>query len=236
MTLATICNAALSSMAGFERPASFFGSTNPTAVQCVALLEEAGRSLERKHRWSALKKTHTFTTTATVDTYDLPSDFRAFANMSLWDRANERPLIGPAAGYEWQWLKSSIDAGAVIDRWFRVANGQLVIHPVPTVTGDTIAFDYYSKNWITKQLDGSYVAAFTADLDEPRLDDLLLQYDLKWRFLQAKGFPYEPEYKMWEDMLETLLADEGGKKVISLGGRRRADPLLGRIPDTGFGV
>ena len=35
---------------------------------------------------------------------------------------------------------------------------------------ETIAFDYYSKNWITKQADSSGIAEWSADNDTAKLD------------------------------------------------------------------
>jgi len=232
MTLATICTNALREMSGFEVPASFYDSQNLTARTCVALVQREGATLEIAHRWADLITTHTFTTTSGTDNYALPSDFRAFANLSQWDRTNGRQLSGPTSGMVWQWLKGDIAAGATIDRWFRIQGSRLYIHPSPTVTGDTIAFDYYSKAWITKQVDSSNVTAFTADADASRIDEALLTLGLKWRFLQAKGLPFEAEYREYEAIKEDLLADNGGKGMIRLG---PSGPVAGNLPDTGYG-
>lgn len=232
MALIDICTSALRAMGGVEVPASFVGNGNLTARQCVALVTEAGNSLERTNRWSALIGTYTFDTVADQASYDLPADFRAFANMSQWDRTNNRPLMGPTSGAVWQFLKSGIAQGATIDRWFRVQGGKLFLHPTPTADGDTIAFDYYSKNWIVKQSSAENVRTFTSDNDTVRLDEDLLTLDLKWRFLQAKGFPFEAEYKIFEATRDECLADDGGKGLINLG--RKYTQWSG-IPDTGFG-
>lgn len=233
MTLRTICEDALRELGGFEVPATFVGNGNLTARQCVALVQRAGRTLEREHRWVELIKTHTVETEADVASYDLPSDFRAFANVSWWDRTNSRRLVGPASAMEWQWLKGDIAAGATIDRWFRQQGTKFYIHPTPTVDGDTIAFDYYTKNWITTQSTGQGATSFSSDNDTVLLDETLLTLDLKWRFLQSKGMPFEPEYKEFESVKESLLADNGGKRKINLG-----PPTfeLTNLPDTGFGL
>lgn len=234
MTLATICTDALYEISGFEVPGTFYGNQNLTARTCVQLVTRAGRALERGYRWPELITTYTFTTVSGTASYALPSGFRAFANMSQWDRTNQRQLVGPASGAEWQWLKGSIGAGATIDRWFRIEGTSLVIHPTPTVTGDTIAFDYYSKNWIytASATTPANVEAWTHDNDTSRLDEDLLVLSLKWRFLQSKGMPFEPEYREYEQMLEEARADSGGKRRINLGpSRLRWDGL----PDTGYG-
>jgi hypothetical protein len=164
----------------------------------------------------------------------MPDGFRAFANMSQWDRTNNRPLRGPTPGFIWQFLKSGIANSGTIDRWFRMEGTQIVIHPTPTSSGDTIAFDYYSKNWITRQSDSSNVRVFYSDNDTCRIDEDLLTLDLKWRYLQAKGFPFEAEYQNWQSVLDDVRADDGGKGLIDLNGSMSSQPWPG-IPDTGFG-
>lgn len=233
MTLATICDNALRELSGFERPSTWFASTNLTAVNCVALANLEGRSLIRRHRLTSLITTGLISTVPGTASYALPSDFHAFAYMSHWDRTNSRRMMGPTGAATWQWLKGDIGAGATIDRWFRQQGGLLYIHPTPTETGDTIAFDYYSKNWIQKQSDSTTTDAWSSDLDTSLIDELVISLGLKWRFLQAKGMPYEPEYREYERVLEEYLSDDGGKGSIRFGGPSRVETGL---PDRGFGL
>lgn len=232
MALLDICTNALRAIGGVEVPASFVGNGNLTARQCLALIAEGGTSIERSNRWTALIDTYTFPTVAGQASYALPAGFRAFANMPQWDRTYNRPLMGPTPSLVWQFMKSGIGQGATIDRWFRIQGGKIYIHPTPEADGDTIAFDYYSKNWITRQSDGVPDSKFNSDNDMVRLEEDLLTADLKWRFLQAKGFPYEAEYKIFEATREDCLFDDGGKGRINLG--KRYEQWSG-IPDTGFG-
>lgn len=237
MSLLSICTNALSEIGGVEVPSTFFQSGNLTARQCVALVLRGGNDLERTNRFAALINTYTFLTVAGIATYDMPSDFRAFANMSQWDRTNNRPLIGPTPGFIWQFLKSGIAEGGTIDRWFRIQGTSIVLHPTPTASGQTIAFDYYSKNWITKQSDNTSVRAFFSDNDTCQIDEDLLTLDLKWRFLQAKGFPFEAEYQNWASVLEDIRSDDGGKGLVDLNRKliARSWSRWPGIPDTGFG-
>jgi hypothetical protein len=234
MSLLSICTAALEEIGGFEIPGSFYGNPNPTAKQCLRLVEREGSTLEKEHRWTALITSTTITTVSGTASYALSTyaaGFRAFANLSQWDRTNNMPLLGPASGADWQFLKSSVSSTTTINRWFRIAGTSIYIHPTPT-SADTLAFDYYDKRWITKQSDSSYATTFSSDNDTCRLDEDLITMGLKWRFLQAKGMPFEPEYKEYESIKEQLLADEGGKGSINLGITAR---VLSQIPDTGFG-
>lgn len=233
-SLLTICQDALSEMSGFELPSSFYGNGNLTARQCVALVTREGRTLVRERRWSDLVGEYTFTTADGTAAYDLPTDFIAFANMTQWDRTNRWRMSGPTPPVVWQWLKSGFVVNATRRRWFMVRGGQFTIYPTPT-SADTIAFDYYSKNWITRQSTGASASTFASDNDTVRIDADLLTLGLKWRFLQAKGMPYEPEYKEYEAIKEEVMADNAGKGVIDLNSNRRHIIPGGNLPETGYG-
>ena len=234
MSLLTIATKALKRLSGFEVPSTFYGNNNLTAVACVNLLEEAGETLVREHRWQELITEYTFTTTSGTATYALPTNFQAFANMSQWDRTNMWRLSGPIQSMVYQWLKSATVVASTTNRWFMVRGNLFTIYPTPTVTGDTIAFDYFTKAWITKQSDSTHVTEWTADLDTARIDEALLVLDLKWRFLQSKGMPFEPEYKAFESVKSNLVDDNGGRTMIDLNCGARSG-FGGNLPETGFG-
>jgi hypothetical protein len=234
MSLLTIATAALSEISGFDVPSSFYGNQNLTAKLCVALSNREGKTLEKELRWQELITEYTFTTVSGTATYALPSDFRAFANMSQWDRTNFWRLSGPVPSVIWQWLKSGIAVAATTTRYFMIRGNYFTLYPTPSTTGDTIAFDYYSKSWVTKQADSLNTTEWTTDNDTSRIDEDLLTMGLKWRFLQAKGMPYQPEYAEYESIKDALKEDNGGRGIISLNGCK---PMQdgGNLPDTGIG-
>jgi len=234
MSLLTIATNALNEIGGFDVPGSFYGSTNATASQIVALCNREGKTLEKEIRWAELVTEHTFVTVASTATYAMPSDFRAFGPMSQWDRTNTWRMTGPVPSLVWQWLKSGSNVASGVNKWFMVRGAYLTIYPTPTVSDETIAFDYYSSSWVTKQVDSSNVAAWTADNDTARINEDLITMGVKWRFLQAKGMPYEPEYKEYSAVKESLVEDNGGRGAINLG-RSSSMGYDGNIPDQGVG-
>ena len=235
MSLLTICQAALRGISGFATPTSFFSSTDLTAELCVALANESGQDLEKEVRWQQLVTEYTFETSPATATYVLPTGFRAFANMSMWDRTNMWRMTGPTSSVVYQWLKSGISVASTTNKFFMVRGNVLTIYPTP-VGVETIAYDYYSKLWITKQSDSTNVAAWTADADTARLDEDLIAADLKWRFLQAKGMPFETEYLRYETIKDLLMADSGGRGIIDLNGPSFSAGRLGNLPDSGYGL
>lgn len=154
--------------------------------------------------------------------------------MSQWDRTNRWRMSGPTPSIIWQWLNSGFVVNATRRRWFAIRGNQFMIYPTPSST-DTIAFDYYSKNWITRQSDSVNTNTFASDNDTVRIDADLLTLGLKWRFLQAKGMPYEPEWKEYQNMKDEVLADNAGKGVIDLNSNRRHIIPGGNLPESGYG-
>ncbi len=235
MTLLTIASKALKAIGGFDVPASFYSNTNLTATQVVALANESGQDLEKEIRWQQLITEYTFSTVADTATYALPTGFRAFANMSQWDRTNIWRLTGPTQSMVWQWLKSGITVASTMNSFFAVRGNLFTLFPTPTSVR-TIAFDYFTKNWVVKQVDGLGSSEWTADLDTSLLDEDLMAADLKWRFLQAKGMPYEPEYKRYEFLKDLARDDNGPRGVINLGKPVPGATGFGQnIPDHGVG-
>jgi hypothetical protein len=234
VSLLTIATKALKEVGGFNVPSSFFTSGDPTAVQCVALANRAGRTLEQDCRGSELLTEHTFVTVADTATYAKPSDFRAFGEMSQWDRTNQWRLTGPTPSIVWQWLKSGISVASTANKWFMVRGAYITIYPTPSVSDETIAFDYYSKNWVTKASDSTNTDEWSADGDTARIDEDLILLSLKWRFLQAKGMPYEPEYREYENILSAMQDSNGGRNIINLG-CPTPGPYDGQLPETGYG-
>lgn len=234
MTLATICTNALQEIAGFDVPSTFYGNGNLTAKLAVAVANREGKTLEKELRWSELISEYTFTTVSGTATYAKPSDFRAFANMSQWDRTNRWRMRGPTPSVVWQWLQSGLAVAATNRRWFMMRGAYFTVFPTPTTDGDTIAFDYYSSAWVTKQVDSTNTTEWSADNDTARISEDLLTLGVKWRFLQAKGMPYQPEYAEYESIKSALRDDNGGRGVINLN-RPALTSFGNNLPETRFG-
>lgn len=234
MTLSTICTNALQEISGFDVPSTFYGSGNLTAKLAVALANREGKTLEKELRWSELITEGTITTVSGTSTYAKPSDFRAFANMSQWDRTNRWRLRGPTPSIVWQWLQSGLAVAATNRRWFMVRGNYITLFPVPTTDGDTLAYDYYSTKWVFKQSDSTNQTEWSSDNDTARLDEDLLTLGLKWRFLQAKGMPFEAEYREAEAIKEALRDDNGGRGTINLN-RPALSSFGNNLPETRFG-
>lgn len=227
-TLLAICGDALKENGQFQVPSTIVGSSNPLSIQLLALANRAGRTLAYDHDWQVLLATHTFPTVASTGTYSLPTDFHRFVNMTQWDRTATEQMVGPIDPRMWEALRSGDLVGASVESYFRVAGGVFAIYPTPTAVA-TIAFQYFSKYWISGK------EAFSADSDEPLIDADLITLGVRYRFLASKGLPYAEEKLEYERRRDSLQAADGGKDVVSFSGPMRR-PAYEGIPDTGYGV
>lgn len=234
MSLLSIVQDALRDIGDFEIPSSVVGNRNLTAVQSLRLANAEGRSLAAKHNWSVLRVTTTITTVANDADYALPADFDRFEDNTWWDETNSWMLIGPVTPQNWQALKSGIIADGV-RRYFRISGGEFVVHPTPTVNGDTLVYQYISRNWCASS-GGTGQSEFLADADVGILDEELLKRGLMWRFLKARGKPYAEEYEDYRDLRDKAIARDGGSAILRMDSAGiRENSLLLNIPDTGYG-
>lgn len=170
------------------------------------------------------------------DTYSLPNDFSYFQQMTWWDRSYRWQMMGPLSAQEWQVLKSGLSPIGP-RRFFRIMGNQFYIHPAPSVTGNTLVFEYYSNAWC--QSSGATAQnTWAADTDYYSMDDDCFILGLKWRYKAAKGLDYTQEKLDYEVACDRLLARNGGNRDLKLNAQSRDVYLLNsnNIPDTGYGV
>lgn len=226
-TLLTIAQDALKEDGRWQVPATIVGNSDPTAVQLLALANRTGRVLAYDHSWQVLVISYTFPTVASTTNYALPSDFHHFVNLTQWNRTAYAQMVGPVSPRDWEALQSGLSASAGIDKAFRIYGNRFYIYPTPTSV-ETIAYQYYSANWISGK------PAFTADADVPLLDADLFTLGIRYRFLRAKGLPYDEEKGEYISRRDSLLEKDGGKGTISFGGRVVSP--YGNLPETAFGI
>lgn len=197
------------------------GNTDDTAVQMLALLNQAGEELAQEYPWQALQREATFTTVAAetqgaMET--LAPGWLYIVNQTIWNRSLRRPVFGALTEQDWQLLKSSSVQGPF--QQFRIMGGNLMFIPAPPA-GQTCAFEYITKQWATDSKGVTGKSAFTDDTDVSVLDEQLLTLSLVWRFKQANGLDYSAELGMFNLRLGNAEARDGGKQTLDLDGRPR---------------
>lgn len=227
-TLLSICQDALKEIGAFAVPSAIISNTDPVAVQLLALANRSGRTLAKQHHWQVLLTTHTFSTANGTGTYALPSDFGSFSNLTQWNRSVYERMEGPVTPRVFEMLRSGNLAAVGGVQYFRVAANVFAIYPTPTAI-ETIAYQYYSTNWITGK------KAFTDDADVPLLDSDLMTLDVRARFLKSKGLPAAEDAEAdFRDHLAVVRGDDGGRDAIRFGAG--SVKFADNIPDHGVGA
>lgn len=240
MTLLSVCQDVADDLV-IEKPDTIVGNSNDTARALLSSAKSAAKSLYKAHVWIRLQKEHTFTTTASTADYDMPSDYGRLLGRTVWDRSNFNDMKDGLSPVQWQAYKSSIlgDTPATWKR-FRITNSSatktFTIHPTPTVTGETLVFEYVSNKWCEAD-DGTLKSDFTLDDDNVLFDEHLWFLGTRWRVLNRFGLAYVEERAEYEMELNKAKANEGGMKTLSITKASMNAKLLDstNIPDTGYG-
>lgn len=149
---------------GITAPTSFASSPDPQIMQLIALANEEGQELAARYPWQSLTVEKTFSSVAAEIQGTVAAlagtDFKYIFNSIMWDRTLLRPVLGPLLPAQWQELKARNITGP----WsqYRIRGGNILFIPIPTA-GDTIAFEYVSKNWIAA-VPQSFVSANTGEI------------------------------------------------------------------------
>lgn len=239
MTLLSICQDVADDI-GVAKPSTIIGNTDETAVRLLSQAKAALLSLGRAYNWLELVTEYTFSTVASQEDYDLPSDFLHLENQTLWDRSNFERMRGPLSPQQWQEYKSSVLASTVTTwKKFRIRNvsgsTKFSIHPTPDAV-ESLVFEYISKNFCETS-GGTGRATWTNDTDVGVVDEYLLTLGAKWRMMRRLGMSYDEERLEYDEELQKAIARNGGSSVLSLDEGpyyHLLDPIR-NIPDTGYG-
>lgn len=216
MSLLTICQEVCGRLS-LTIPPIVVGSTDPQVVQLYTLTNVAGRQIAQGFNWQALTLEQSFVTTGTTDQPGaIPTDLDRFIANTFNNRTTRRPVLGPVTPQVWQWLIAQ-PAYSTVYLMYREREGDFLVGP-PTVAppaGQTIAFEYVSKNW-AKTAGGTPLPKFLADDDETYLDDSLLTDSCVWQFLRAKGMSYAEEMATFERNLDEAKGRDGGSSRLHL--------------------
>lgn len=215
-----------------------FSSSDQTYRQMTYLINTAGEELSQAYPWEFLTKEHTIVTTgADSGTYNLPDDFLYLINQTGWNRSDTRPLTGPLSPQAWQYLQSYASNGALVEIAFRVSGDKLQLFPQPPEPGQTVVFEYISRNWVLDASTGNtYRHNIIVGADQPLFNRTLLGRYLKVKILEARGFDTTKAQADLNQSFQLLTARDKGAPVLNAS-RSRSGAYIGShsIPDTGYG-
>jgi hypothetical protein len=217
MSLLTMANGVQDRL-GLPRSTVVVSSTDQNVRRLLALANQEGKELAKRHTWQAITKEKTFTSLAQASqTSAIPSDFDRFVNESMFNRTNHRRVLGPLSPEQWQ-AQQALSASLLVDA-FRVRGNAIYINPTPAA-GLTYAFEYVSTLWIDSDSDGDGdLAAWTHDTtNSGLLSEDLMGLGIDWRYLKAIGLDYAEAFRTYELQVEQAIIRDGGARTLSFAG------------------
>jgi hypothetical protein len=197
---------------GLPIPGFVVSSPDSTVQQYLGILNELVESMIDESKFQAFTEEGTWTYLPQEDQGDIndiaPNGFLWFHNETFYDRTLRRPLYGPISDTDWQALKAIPNPGPFYK--YRIRGNRLLINPVPTAPLSLIAFEYGSSYGVISS-SGVKKATFTADDDEFRLPERILQRGLKYRWKQEKGLPYQADETAYYSLLNNAIARDATK-------------------------
>lgn len=204
MTLLSIIQD-VADLVGIARPANVIASSDTTTRQLLALANIEGKGLARRFQWQELEKEFTHTTLAAELQGTLESIMPGYnwaIDRTIWNRTQQDPSKGSLEVQDWQRLQAITSTGPYSD--FRFKNGSLYLYPAPSA-GETLAGEYASRYWCESS-GGTDQDEWAADTDVGILDEYLMTLGIRWRYLQAKGLPYQEAKAEYEAELKMAQA------------------------------
>lgn len=215
MTLLTIVQT-VCRLTNLRVPTEVVTSTDTQVQQLYALANEALVDLGKSFTWEALTREQLFTTVAAEEQPGaLPSDFDYQLNNTIFNRTTRLTLIGPITPQLWQAIKAQPQLNRVYLCW-RERDNVVLMTPEPPA-GQEIAFEYISNNF-AETADGTPIPEFASDTDTTPLNERLVQYSLRWRFLSAKNLDYAEAFRSYETQLQQEQARDGGMTQLNITG------------------
>lgn len=215
MSLLTIITAAADQVKAV-RPSTVIASTDPDIQTLLRLSNMVGLRLMRIFPWQALVKEQTFTALGQQEqTSILPADFDRFVTETFWNRTTVKLVSGPVDPVEWQGFQANSYSDANNPK-FRYRGNAVYLLPAPT-SGDTLAFEYVSKNWCESS-GGTGQTAWAADTDVGVVNEELLTLGLVYEYLEADGQPSAEAARHYEDCFNTLIDNDQPNAQILVAG------------------
>jgi hypothetical protein len=214
MTLLSICQDAADE-GGINRPQSIVGSSSTDAQLLLRLAKKVGLMTMKKYPWQILRKEQTFTAiSGETQTGILPADFDRFVAETFWDRSTPKLMVGPISAVEWQGLNAKSYTGP--EKKFALRGNSVIVQPV-FGGGESLAFEYVSKNWCQSS-GGTAQATWAADTDMGILSEELITLGVIFEYLDGAGQPAGTALGKFTDYWNVLVQnDEPTARIMSAG-------------------
>jgi hypothetical protein len=220
-----------------EDVADPFASTNQNVILLCRLLKRVGRSLVRARDWTHLLRTHGFTTTASENSYAVPSAFSRMVDQTHWNLTTVSPL-GAVGSQELHEMYARASSGGHVR--IRLERRYTILWPVPT-SEEVINYEYVTSSWVAPVTvlaptvpAPATISAPTVGTDWCWFDENLLVRGLKLAYLRAKGFDTSHAQDEFNQAFDAAAGSDGAAGPISVLGGTSSRLAMGSPPgDTG---
>lgn len=228
MTLLTIARNAATRL-GLPSPSSVVNSTDPNSITLLAMAQEEGKTLARRHEWQVLQTEHTFSTADGTSSYSLPSDMDRILKGTVFNRTRRRRMVGDLTPDQWQQTQASLVT--MVNPAFRIMGGNFLISPTPTAT-ETVAYEYISNKWCQSS-GGTTQTEWSSDTDTGRLSEDLMTLGIIWRYRAAKGLEYGEAMDTYEiEVTKAILNDGARVRIDTSCAEYDRVPRAPQVPET----
>lgn len=176
-------------------PTTLISVTDPDELQMIHLLYAVCEELRQARCWPQLKRSHSFTTSASRTKYYLPADFYAPLLETHWNQTEDDRLIGPASDSGFTHYLYSGESSTEKFTW-RVfgrdqnsagGGGQFEINPTPSPALWVTATAYSVGDQVTSSGGNIYICstAITESDTEPTGTTTAADDDGVWTYVSA---------------------------------------------------
>jgi hypothetical protein len=204
-------------------------NTGEAQVQLLQIANQEGRALARAHTWQRLTTETSFTTVATEQQtgHTLPTDLGWIIDETLFNRTTTEAVYGPLSSRMWQEQKAY--GTSLTWSQYRLRGNSFYFLPAPSAS-QSVYYEYVSNKWCETS-GGSALEKWAADTDVGKLDEYVMTLGVVWRWNKSKGLAYEQEYNDYMEERQKLIARDGTRRTLSVGGPLRYGLGRGRIPE-----
>ena len=221
---------------GLPSPTTAIGSTDETALQMVALLQETVEELSNLGGWRNLSDEWEITLSPPTLAYALPDDFNGIVDSTEWDTTSRHPVVGSVPDPVWKELKARLITGTTLYLQYQLIDDTLTFLSIPSAA-DKITIIYNTRKWFVSSDGTTFKDVPTANDDIIRFDPNAVVQWLKMKWRQAKGFDITAAKNDAEQAVSSAFDRDISAPRLSLVPRNSVK-LLGwdNIPDTGVGL
>lgn len=220
-----------------SKPTVIAASADPSILQMLELINEAGQELAARAAWQVLTAEATFLTLATEVQGTIQNlagaGYLFTINETMWNRTQRRPIFGPKSPSEWQNLKAQFSSGPWTS--WRLRGNQFLAFPIPAA-GQSVFFEWVTKFWATDVTGVTPKSGFTVDGDVALLDERIITLDALWRFKRANKLSYDEDYQKAQDAINDAITRDGAKPRLNLTGQPNELQPVVLVPIGNWGV